>query len=491
MLCKSCGKELSDKKKKVIIISFSVVVFLLVITGILYIFRASILMSIAPKEYAAYCMGQTATQLKDDSTELLDMLLGFELKSDTDFTFTNRIEMDGAKIPYESIEVAYIPSQGGISARAQGVELYGKKADTSILWDDRIIGISVNQLSEEQYYAVSSKNFGKQLSDTKLPVSEDIKNDKRLADIDLSFSNVCGSNKENFESLQEALTDETLVLLEKGTVKYSGTGKQMVNSTEKNVHILNLSFEGSDIKEYLINCMMIASNDSEFKSRFGENALYYMEEAVKQRDYNFKADISISLYDDRVVFLSYKESAGKLFLSFGFDSTEFLPDGFEICYHFENKVFEMKAKGNIKPWDNKTDYTLSINSNDAYTYIDMNLDFTENKANIAMEFPSSGKAELEGTCRMGDGFELDVKGKDSSIELAVARGGNLCKLSGEEYMLLEKSTSSLVWNFGKILFESPKAREIIYGFTKEFFSDNNILDNLMNQSSGLGALFGR
>lgn len=491
--CKRADKTEKKKtsSKKIIITVSSVVAFLLVLASVLYIFRADILMAIAPKEYAAYCMSRTATQLKGDGLDLVDTLVGFELEKETDVTFINKLDISKADVPYESIELAYVPSKSGASAQLKGIKVYDQRVDMDVLWNDKIIGLGVEELSDNQYYAVSSKNFGKQLADTGLPISKDIKGNKNLYDTDLSFSNIMGEDtdeKDSFEELKDALKDETLSFVKKGTVKKKATGKKIINGSERNTHALSLSFEGKDVKEYLLKCIAAASADKEFTGRFGDSALSGLEESLRQGNYDYVAYVDISLYDDRVVSFSCK--AGKASIEFGFDSTEYLLNGIDVSYTSVHKVFKLCTKGNIKPAREKISYNLSINSDDAYTNIDINMDFSKGKAKLVAEFPDVEKMTLEGTCSMGNGFEFSVKGEESSIELALKKGGKLAKLSGEEYMLLEKSTPSLLWNFGKLVFKSPEARNIIIGFAKEAFEDTDIINSLLNSDGGLGALFG-
>ncbi len=496
MVAKTCKKADKTEKKKIspkkfIIILSSVVAFLLVMASVLYIFRGDILMAIAPKEYAAYCMSRTASQLKGDGADLVDTLVGFDIEKKTDFTFSNRLDIAKADVPYESMELAYVPSRNGTSVQLKGVKVYNEKVDMDVLWNDKIIGAGVEELSDDQYYAVSSKNFGKQLADTKLPISKDIKENKNLYDTDLSFSNIMGEandDKDSFEELKDALKDETLIFLKKGTVEKKATGKKVINGSEKSTHILSLSFKGNDVKEYLLKCIDVASADKEFTGRFGGSALSGLEETIKQGNYDYVAYIDIALYDDRVV--SFLCKTGKNLIEFGFDNTECLLNGIGVSYASEHKVFDLIAKGNIKPAREKISYNLSINSDDAYTNIDINMDFSKGKAKFVAEFPDVEKMTLEGTCSMGNGFEFSVKGEESSIELALKKGGKLAKLSGEEYMLLEKSTPSLLWNFGKLVFKSPEARTIIIGFAKEAFEDTDIINSLLNSDGGLGALFG-
>ncbi len=490
---KEAKKPFSKKKKAVIIVSL-VVGFLLILASVFYIFRANILMAVAPREYAAYCLSETAVQLKDDSSELIDTLLGFEMDSQTDITFKNKLNMGETPVPYNSIELSYAPSRNAASASLEGVEVYGETVDMDILWNDRIIGIGVQQLSDDNYYAVSSENFGKQIAETKLPLSDSIKEDEKLKDMDLSFSNIIGDGKtdeDTFEELKSALTDETLDFLRKGNVDKKGRAEYLVNGSKKSGHTLLLSFKGSDVKEYLLSCILIASNDEDFIKIYGENALTTIEQSVKDGDYTGNMYIHMGLYDDRVVDLEFKNDSNDTLLNLKFAGTKFLLNGFELGFRTENTKFEIKTCGNIMPEDGKVDYTINVVSGDKVTDIGLNLDFDKNKAEVALAFPSTDKMNFIGSCKMGNGISLELKSDDLFAELSLDKGARVQSLSGNEYMVLEKSTPLLMWEVGKIIVKSEEARGIVFNIAKDAFGSSEMLESMFSEDGGIGALLGR
>jgi len=485
-------KKMATKKKVIIIVS-AVIGVLAILCSLLYIFRAYILMWLAPKEYAAYCLSNTIDSLDKDIDTLMEEYLGFKPDKNTDFTLENALKLNDVKTPYSNFNLSYAPSNKAMMVNLEDVKFYGENVKMDILWNDNIIGLHIPEVSEDKYFAVRSKTFGDQVMDTKLTfLKEKIQEEKvDLTGTDISFSNIMGESaltEKEKEALKEKVVDSVMEFIESGKVEEKGKSAKVLDGEEESVHTLTVSFKGEDVRKALLDIVNIVENDKSVKRQYGNKLEEYtadIREKLKKADFKDDVLIDFELTDDKAVTVNIRVPGKKITMSLDVRSIEVMLNKAQLVISTPTISFDTAIDGNIIPIDNKSDFTLNINYGGKFIGIDAKLDFEDNKATVGLDTSEIDKIIFDGSCYGGNGFNLSLNSGKNKIDFSLNKDAAISRIPGYEYMILEKTEGfSMMMELSDVI-GKESGRNIIINISKHYLGEDNKLMKIIETANSL------
>jgi len=450
-----------------------------------YVFRADILMATFPREYAAYSLYKTAKQFGEDASSVSREILGFDLKNNNDYTLNTQIEYP--KNLLKQLQICYAPSESTLRLDASKVKLCGENVDLSLLWDNRVIGLYIPDVTDNTYFAVASKRFGSQIMNSSLtPIANWVKSqDMDLNDINLAFDNIIKDNKSDgeYDELKERLIKASFDFIRRGEVKKKYTSKTEIDGEYKRIHCLSAEFNGNIVKDYLNRILNIIETDEELREEYGDTLselAVKLRKNIQKNKFDYSVTVDVQLRKDRAIGFDLINDRKKDNLSLDIKTSECMPDSFSVEYRGKKNVFSFSAKGNIMPKNGRINYKTILETGNKSYINHIKGDLITNE--ISLFKKTNGKKKtLKGKWSKDSGFEFDVSGEGELIKISLKEGAVVKTLPGEEYMIAKKALGTVLWDFGRLSLKNKTARNVVAEVMRKWFANENKKEEKQNE----------
>ena len=478
------GKAYKKKKKRTVFLS--VLGILVILAAVGYFARASILMTVAPKYYTAWCFSNTADQLEKEGTEMRNALLGFEIDENT--AYTSSVALSSGDAMAVSAKVANDPSAKTVYGEVS-TEVNGSPLKLNMVLNDEIIGVGLPAVTEDLHFAVSSKDFGDSIMNTKISALKEAldKTGIDFSGMNLSYSAVNPAmNEETSKALKKEFIKAGFDFIKKGKVTDKSTDEIEIEEKDKKVKTVTIEFTGEDVKGFLVDyCRAIAQNE-DIKDVLGEGYSKTMKQTADEIE-DVKLDgefeIDFCVYKDRVVAFEVgeKKSNVKIGVEFGSvkkminDITVSVTTAVEVMERKIETTVELNAKGNHIPEDNVFDSVITLGTMGQEVEVEFEADFNKKKVKFVLDAMGQ-KVEGKGTCSNDKGFKLSLGEENFSVDMEVTKGAKVKELSGERIMVLEYTEKELGTKLVGILLPKIVSGEVDLSFLEGIIPGLDIPD---------------
>lgn len=418
--------------------------------------KGQVMRTFAPKTYVEYSLLNTANKLEDEISELKKGIFGFEIDENSNFTTALNLHLNDTDADINS-EISYLGSKDKLSVDVSA-EADGEKASANLFWDNKKIGLAIPELIDDKYLTVDAKNFGKQVYDSSFKDARDYVSENA----DISFENVFKKNlnKDCYKELRKKLKKEFSSFVKCGKVVEKDKTEIEIDGKDKKIRSTEMRFEGSDIKDFLLNCIDIIKSDEEFSKTYSsikganiKDAIDELKDEIKDTDFNVSPEITFFTYKDYLIGFEIENDDDESF-TFTFNSVKNMLDKWQIKIEDDRDEIKLKSDGNIIPVKNKIDYTVTYKEDGKYYsdnfkfYVSANL----NNGDYRVKLLDDGDEEFSfgGECSNKKGFVLSFKNDSFRAEFSVSKGAKFHKVSGlDDYMIFEHDEDEIEDDFEK------------------------------------------
>ena len=420
--------------------------------------KGKVMRTFMPKTYVKYAISNTANEIADEVTGLQKSILGFEIDENSNFTTALDMHLYDSDADINS-KIAYLGSKNklsfDISAQADGEE-----ASANLFWDNKKIGLAIPKLIDDKYITVDAKNFGKQVYDSDFKDARDYVSE----DADISFENIFKKklDQNNYKDLGKKLKKEFSRLVKSGKITDKDKTDIEIDGKNKKAVSTEIRFEGSDIKDCLLNCIDIIESDKEFSEAYStvkgdvsiKDAIDELKDEIKDTDFDGSIDIKFLTYKDYLVGIEFENDDEDATVSFTFNSVKNMLDLWQIKIESGSSEVRVRAEGNIIPVKNAIDYIITVKEDGKYSSVDgkISLSANLNNGDFRLKVFDDGDEEFSigGECSNKKGFKVSFKNDYFRAELSVNKGAKFNKVSGlKEYMIFEHTEDEIQDEFEK------------------------------------------
>ncbi len=422
-----------------------------------FLAKAQFMRTFMPKTYVEYSMLNTANKLEKEVNELKNEILGFEIDENSDFTTSLNVHVYENDADINS-SIAYVGSKDKLSFDASA-KANGESISANLIWDNKKIGFALPELIDDKYITVDAKNFGKQVYNSDFRDARDYISE----DADISFKNIFKSSLDvdSYSELSKKLKKELANLIKAGEVIEKDKTEIKIDGKDKKVHSAEIRFDGNDIKDCLLNCIDIISDDEEFNKTFStvksdmsvDDILDELKDEIRDSEFIDSFEIKFLTYKDYLVGVEFDIDDEDVSLEFNFNSIKNMLDLWQIKTESNDEEFRIYSEGNIIPVKNQIDYTIAFKSDDSY-YSSGKVSLSADLNNGGYKFRVTGNGDelfsVGGDCSNKKGFSVSLKNDYVRAELSVTKGAKFNKISElDDYMIFEHSEDELEDDFSK------------------------------------------
>ncbi len=460
----------SPKKKKAKKTVIALVV-VLVLGMVGYFARANLMIAFVPKHLVALSLANTFSQLETETTRFSEEFFGFKLDKNTDFTekVTLSVPSENATV---SVKAAHSATDKAVYGEVE-VGANGEKIGMNMLWNDEIIGYQFPFLAGDTYFAVSSKNFGDQIMNTKIaPISDALKQiGLDLSGLDLSYSNVTRlglTEEEAFKHLEKKFRNCILDFIKSGEILDKDSEDIDIDGKERSALCATVLFEGEDIQNFLANYAGIIEKDAKVKEVFGKGYVNFVgniREGIEDTDFEGEYEVDFLIYKNKVVGIKLEADEQNFEVEWCFTNSKCLIDGMYAELTAGNgQSVKLETTGNMIPVKGKMNPEIAISAGGQKLTAGLEADFKAGKSSVYLNVPGGQSFELDGKCSNKDGFEFSVEENGVEFALSIKKGAKIGKLDGKKYMIFEhteeelqsKMSQGMNPSFGGSAFDDPQ-----------------------------------
>lgn len=440
------------KNKKPLIISIIAAVLIIILAGIC--FGKTVLYAVSPETYVGGIMKNTLDSMNKETVKIQENVFGFEVGPDKEFTMGLSGEYKERDDSFTGdAYLANVPKSDKLIFKAN-VKSEDFKGSFQGFWDDKNIGIMLPG-SDNKYLTIPSKNFGKEVSESRgymAKVWED-EDDELYDDLtkqDLSYSKFVSrlSGKDKVSKRVNKITVENFkALLEKSDISERKTVKYSFDKAKVNAKKIEISAESDDIFEFFIDTVDDIESDEAIRDEIGTSVLKNVVDELEDFEDEVKnTEIVIELieYRNKIVSVS--------FITEGDDDSYYSNQTITISATDKDSILGgirvevLREKDGYDGWESTTEtgYTsnwLKEDKNivfDAYNdyewkyddeddkdktnqELSLTLDFDKEKWNLKVSDSYNGDKDTykyNGKCskKKGFTFEIDEKWEEETID---------------------------------------------------------------------------
>ncbi len=434
------------KGKKAVI----ALVAVLVLGMIGYFARANLMIAFVPKHLVAMSLANTFSQLEAETTQFAEEFFGFKLDKNTDFTEKMSLSMPSENVSMTA-KAAHSATDKAIYGEVE-IDGNGQKVNMNMLWNDEIIGYQFPFLAGDTYFAVSSKNFGDQLMNTKISqLSEAMsKIGLDLSGLDLSYSNVTRfglTEEEAFKHLEKKFRNCILDFIKSGEILDKDSEDIDIDGKERSALCATVLFEGEDLQNFLVNYTSIIEKDAKVKEMFGKGYVNFVgkiREGIEEQDIEGEYEVDFLIYKNKVVGIKLEADEQNFEVEWCFTNSKCLIDGMYVELTAGNgQSVKLETTGNMMPVKGKMNPEIAVSAGGQKLTAGLEADFKAGKSSVYLNIPGGQSFELDGKCSNKDGFEFSVEENGVEFALSIKKGAKIGKLDGKKYMIFEHTEEEL------------------------------------------------
>lgn len=450
-----------------------------VVVGGLFAARGAWMGAIMPKAYVEVAASKTVDTLIGDAQELMKGILGFDLKSDKDYTAVLKMDVDN-DFTFEG-QLDYLGSKDKLSGKFEADDY--EKIEGQFMWDNDKIGLALPDYNDDEYMHIDAKTFGKDFNDSDFADELDVELSDELS---ASFKEVFGKadlNDSDVKSLKKEVMKATKNFIDSGDNLSKSKEKYEINGKNKNVKVISMDYDGDDLKDLLVAYLEIAKNDEGLIKKLrdietdGESLEDIIDEGIDAAEDLEIEDFTLRYYLSSNMLLGIKcefepEEDVDAYVALMAHNTKNIIDDFTVELKAENdeneQIYSLDFKGNLIPKDNKIDYTVTLleeykgESGNDYRY-ENERSHTANLNNGKFKVDAKYEREYEddyydddkGTYTLAEGkisnkkgFSLIIDEDDYEIEFTLKKGAKYNPIKGmDEYKIFEKSMDDIEDDF--------------------------------------------
>ncbi|MBQ7039261.1 MAG: zinc ribbon domain-containing protein [Clostridia bacterium] len=444
----------APKKSYAGLIIGAVAAAVIVIFGMLFLFKDVVLATFMPKLYLGGAIDKTVEELSDESAELYKWLYGFDAEDVSEFTYKLGATVDeiaGQDVNSLGAEAVVAKSDNKKVLAANANLLYDGKnvIAANLSLDDEKIAFDIPELFDKSL-SLPSKDFGKAWNSSDIGKESGTEFDD---DLDLSYSKLFTEKKNDkvftketdkaLKEISKTLAEEAVIENEKGTAT--------VNGKSVKTRRLNVTIPANALEDYIVDTIKCIVKDENISANYPEDVKDQIDDMIDELSEGIEelsevyddVVIDLDVYNGKIVKITHEaeiEDADILVQLELRNSKNLIDDIYgliEIKADGEKMTIELESKGNHVPNKNvysdetyvkiKIPYEDSI-SVESSTLFDSGNNICNGEIKVKVE-GEEAKVSFDGKYDNKDGF--DVQLEDVSVKVG---GETLFKGSINLYM---------------------------------------------------------
>lgn len=436
--------EISDEKPKkshVKGIIASCIGGVIVLTGVLgFAFRNTIFYAISPEKYTGNLIEETLTSIAEEAVKIDENIFGFSYDENDKITAGVNISAKEDHSKGASVDIDYKAANNPDSAELLIDAKISAKQDNEDVslgiqgfWNDKNIGLGLNidgsllngEIPEgmlDKYFVVSSKEFGKELTNSVIgkEIIEEIRysyDNVDLKDLDLSYTNIMNMLKdENYDPLKKEIKRDFLEFLDECDISKRRSVKFRFDGDKVNAKKITVSVEAEDFVDLGINVLKSVSEDKYIKDTYGKEFNNLIDDGIRELKNSRKyaeeetqeLEIDLIEYKGKIVEISF-EVDGDEFAIRAKDK-KYILNGIEAEVNSGSEYVVVEYTSNCVNEDKDIFVNASVSQNGSeIASADIQLDYGREKFDFSVSVPGVETYSGGGKCSKKDGFKLSVE----------------------------------------------------------------------------------